>query len=224
MDVFGELWADHDRRMAEQWDAVVSEDDTVLLPGDLSWGRNLEEARPDLDWIGSRPGHKVLLRGNHDGWWTGIARVKKALPDRCALLQNDAIAVGDRVVVGARGWTHPDDPWAKPGDDRVFQREVQRLRLSIEVADRRFGRQAARLAMVHYPPCLVGSEPTVVEEILRDGGVETCVYGHLHGEDHKLAVEGERGGIRYRFVAADAVGFRPVEIATCAVRSLSEES
>jgi predicted phosphohydrolase len=212
MDVFGELWRDHARRMAGAWDDIVEETDTVLLPGDLSWARNLVEAAPDLAWIGDRPGRKVLLRGNHDSWWAGLSRVRAALPDGCEPLQNNATEFQDWVIVGARGWTGPDDPYVKPGDDRVFKRELERLRASIADADRRFGRSRPRLAMTHFPPWVDGQSPTAVVELLRRAGVSICVYGHLHGEDHRRAVRGERDGIRYVFVAADAVGFEPTQI------------
>jgi predicted phosphohydrolase len=212
MDVFGDLWTDHARRMAEAWDARVDETDTVLLPGDISWARDLKEADPDLRWIGERPGRKILLRGNHDSWWSGLSRVRAALPARCDLLQNNALEFGDWVIVGARGWTSPGDPYAQPGDERLFRRELGRLQASIEDADKRFDRARPRLAMLHFPPWLDGREATEVVRMMERAGVCACVYGHLHGEDHALAVRGVRRGIRFWFVAADAIDFKPVEI------------
>ena len=212
MDVFGEVWRDHAQRMAEAWDASVGSGDTVLLAGDLSWARDLAQAAPDLAWIGERPGRKLLLRGNHDGWWTSPAKVRRELPPGCELLHNDAHRIPGWVVVGARGWTDPRDPAAGPDDARVFAREIERLRLSIVHADREFGRGEPRLALLHYPPWLAGREPSDVVGVLREAGVRAAVYGHLHGADHALAVRGERDGIVYHFVAADAVDFRPVRI------------
>jgi len=212
MDLFGELWRDHARRMAAAWDDSVGPDDTVLLPGDLSWARTLEEVRPDLAWIAERPGRKILLRGNHDSWWTSRSRVRSVLPDGCTAMHNDAAEFEGWVIVGSRGWTSPDDPWARPGDERVFRRELVRLQSSIADADARFGRERPRIAMVHFPPWLDGRPPTEVVPILERAGVRLCVYGHLHGDDQRLAVEGPRGGIDFRFVAADAVDFRPVPI------------
>lgn len=212
MDVFGELWREHPRRMAAAWDASVSPDDTVLLAGDLSWARNLESARADLAWIAARPGSKLLLRGNHDSWWSGVARIRAALPPGCDVLQNDAHDVGGWVVVGARGWTAPGDPHAVAGDEKVFRREVERLDASLADAERRFGRGLPRLAMLHYPPWLEGHDPTAVVERLQAAEVRVCIYGHLHGDDHRLAVRGMRGGIDFRFVAADAVDFAPVDL------------
>jgi len=212
MDVFGELWRDHPRRMAAAWDERVSPDDTVLLPGDLSWARSVEEARPDLGWLAERPGRKLLLRGNHDSWWTSLARARRALPSDCEPLHNNAFELGEWVLVGARGWIRPDDPLSTAEDERVFRRELGRLDLSLADADRRFGRTRPRIAMLHYPPRLLGRAAGPVVERLRRGQVRVCVYGHLHGEDHRLAVDGDHEGIRYHFVAADAVDFTPQRI------------
>jgi predicted phosphohydrolase len=212
MDVFGELWADHASRMAAAWDRLVSDEDTVLLPGDLSWAMTLGEAEPDLAWIGDRPGGKLLLKGNHDYWWASLAKVRAAMPERCEPLQNTAFQVGEWVIVGARGWMSPDDPEAAPDDAKVFRRELDRLRLSVADADRQFGREQPRLAMLHYPPWIDGRDPTEVVPILHDAQVRHCVFGHLHGEDHSMAVTGEREGIRYHLVSADAVGFEPALI------------
>lgn len=212
MDVFGEHWRSHDRRMAAAWDERVGVDDIVLVPGDLSWAMTLEEAAPDLAWIGQRPGRKILLRGNHDYWWASLSKVRRALPRGCEPLQNDAIEAGGRIVVGSRGWTDPLDPASAPEDAAIFRREIERLKLSVAAADQRWGRSRPRIAMLHYPPWIEGREPSEVVGILEGAGVTDCVYGHLHGDDHRLGVTGERHGIRYWLVAADAVGFAPVEI------------
>jgi predicted phosphohydrolase len=213
MDVFGPQWIDHAARMAAAWDATVGDRDAVLLPGDLSWARTLAEAAGDLEWIAARPGTKYLLRGNHDSWWSSIGQVRRALPPDCRALQHDAFDLGACVLVGARGWLLLDDPAATEEDAGVFRRELARLTLSIENADRRFGRAKPRVAMLHYPPWIEGRAPSQVIAILRDGGVSCCVYGHLHGADHALGVRGTRDGIRYELVAADAIGFAPLPIA-----------
>jgi uncharacterized protein len=212
MVVFGELWHDHAARMAAAWDAAVGDEDGVLLAGDLSWARGLEEAREDLAWVGARPGRKLLLRGNHDSWWASLSKVRRALPAGCVPLQNDAHLLAGRVIVGARGWTAPGGPAASEHDRAVFEREIGRLRLSLADAERKFDPGIPRAAMLHYPPWVLGYPPTEVVAILREGRVRDCVYGHLHGEDHRLAVRGEHEGIRFHFAAADATGFAPIEI------------
>ena len=212
MDIFGKIWRNHAVRMAENWDSAVDAGDTVLLPGDLSWGHDLVDAAPDLAWIGARPGHKILLRGNHDSWWGSLAKVRAALPADCQLLQNNALLVDGRVIVGARGWTAPDDPVAGPSDGKVFERELDRLRLSLAVAEREFPRELPRVAILHYPPWIDGREPTAVVPLLEEAGVRACIYGHLHGGDHRLAVTGRHRGIDFYLAAADAVDFRPIPI------------
>jgi predicted phosphohydrolase len=212
MDIFGEQWSGHAGRMAEAWDGTVTDEDTVLLPGDLSWARDAEEAAPDLEWIGLRPGRKILMRGNHDSWWSSLTKVRAQLPPGCEPLQNNSYLEQGWVILGARGWTSPEDPNATEGDARIFKRELERLKLSIAHADENHGAGAPRLAMLHYPPWIDGREPTKVVEHLKKAGVRICVYGHLHGEDHRIAVTGEHDGIIYRFIAADAVGFAPAEI------------
>ncbi|ANM28643.1 hypothetical protein ABI59_01975 [Acidobacteria bacterium Mor1] len=212
MHIFGEHWRDHADRMAAAWDERVGDEDVVLLPGDLSWARKLDEARGDLDWIGARPGRKLLLKGNHDTWWSSVNKVRAALPEGCDALQNNAFELERFVVVGARGWTAPEDPIATEDDGKLHMRELERLRLSILDADRRFGRDKPRVAMLHFPPWLLDQAPTRVIGLLQNGGVSLCVYGHLHGDDHRHAVTGVRDGIDFRLVAADAVDFAPVEL------------
>lgn len=214
MDVFGPLWDNHAARMAEAWDRTVSAGDLVLLPGDLSWARNAEEAEPDLRWIHERPGSKLLLRGNHDSWWGSRSKVMRQLPSSCRILLNDAQEWENWVIVGARGWTAPNDPIATEADAKIFERELTRLDASIADADRRFERDRPRLAMTHYPPWLRGRGPTSVIARLRSARVLHCLYGHLHGDDHELALHGIHEGIHFHFVAADAIDFTPVEILT----------
>jgi hypothetical protein len=212
MDVFGEAWRDHARRMAEAWDGLVGGDDLVLLPGDLSWAKSLSDARADLEWIAKRPGRKLLLRGNHDSWWTSIGKVRAALPPTTVALHLDAHRFGDVVLVGARGWTLPGDPFARPEDESIFRREIGRLRLSLDDADGRFDRSLPRLAVTHYPPRVAGVANDEVPMLLRERGVGACVFGHLHGEDRVRAPRGTVEGIAYRLVAADAVDFTPVDV------------
>lgn len=212
MDIFGEVWRDHASRMAEAWDRTVSSEDIVLLPGDLSWARSLDEVLPDLAWIGARPGRKILLRGNHDAWWASLEKIRRVLPPASDLLQNTASLATDWVIVGARGWSSPEDSVATEHDAAIFRRELERLRLSIGDADRRFGRSLPRVAMLHFPPWIEGRPPGPVVEILKAAGVSDCVFGHLHGADHALAVTGEREGIRFHLVSADAIGFAPRRI------------
>jgi len=210
MDVFGPLWERHAERMAANWREVVREEDWVLVPGDISWAMRLEEAAPDLEFLHALPGRKVLLKGNHDYWWTSRAKVEKILPASLVLLQNDCVDLGGGVgVIGTRGWTPPGAPRAGEQDATIFQRELQRFELSAQSAAGRF---ATLVAMLHYPPLYAGLGETAFVPLLKRAGVVACAYGHLHAGDHRFAVRGVRDGIRYHFVAADAIGFRPERI------------
>ncbi|MBX5436177.1 MAG: metallophosphoesterase [Alicyclobacillaceae bacterium] len=209
MDVFGDDWRNHRERIELAWRSIVLASDIVLLPGDISWAMTLDEAAPDLHWISSLPGSKVMIRGNHDYWWHGIGKVRRALPAGVLALQNDAVALGGYAICGTRGWLLPSHPRFTDHDHTIYLREVERLRLSLT--------QAARLgqpivAMMHFPPCTQTGEATRFTELLEQFGVCVCVYGHLHGAAHRYAFEGVRGGVSYRLVSADYVGFQPVPV------------
>ncbi len=212
MDVFGSHWSDHPRRMAEAWDRLVEQSDTVLCPGDLSWATRLDEAGPDLAWIGARPGQKILGKGNHDHWWSSITRVREALPPGCRALQNDAVDLGPVVVAGTRGWDVPGSETFGPDDHKIYLREVGRLRMSLEEARRMAGERPI-LTALHYPPFASDGSATGFTELVEAHRVEVCVYGHLHGaEAHATVVEGSVRGVTYRCVAADYVDFQPVQV------------
>jgi len=209
MDKFGSNWAGHAQRMADAWDATVQPDDVVLCPGDLSWAMKLEEADQDLAWIAARPGRKVLGRGNHDYWWQSIGRVRAALHTSCFALQNDAVDLGDFVVAGSRLWTVPGGLDWDAGEQKVYEREVQRLKLSLEAA-RVMAAGRRLIVAVHYPPFTARGEHTEFSRLICSSGATLCVYGHLHGaRSHATAVEGMRDGVEFHLVACDRLGFVP---------------
>jgi len=211
MHVFGEHWQGHADKMAAAWDAVVADDDIVLCPGDLSWAMKLDEAKADLAWIAARPGRaKVLTRGNHDYWWSAIGKVRGALPAGLVALQNDAVDVGEVVVCGSRLWTCPGALDWDAHDEKVYLREVERLRLSLQAAQKLAAGRPV-VAAIHYPPFDRQQNDTAYSRLLEEFGVSVVVYGHLHGRRaHKTAFVGERRGVRYHLIACDAVDFRPL--------------
>ncbi|MDF1523333.1 MAG: metallophosphoesterase [Trueperaceae bacterium] len=212
MTVFGPGWAGHPEAFFAGWRRVVAEDDLVLVPGDVSWAMRLDEAHGDLHAIADLPGTKVLLRGNHDYWWPSIGRLRAALPERMLAVQNDAVRVGDVVVGGTRGWSCPGTHGFGEHDQKVYEREVARLRLSLE-AMRRLG-DGFRVVMLHFPPTNVRGEPSGFTDALRDARPDALVFGHVHG-DGPVALP-ELPGTAVHFVAADRVGFEPVLVRAAA--------
>lgn len=215
MDIFGEHWVGHEQRMRESWDAMVGPDDWTLCGGDTSWGLTLEEAMPDLKWLGERPGNKVLIRGNHCTWWPrGVParnKLQAIMHPSIRLLQNNAIALPDgSVVIGTRLWDPPGSPWSDPNAEKVFARELVMLQISIDEGMKLPGRRT--IALVHYPPRYSDGRETPAVPILKAAGVSICVYGHLHGKDIAHGFVGESGGIRYVIASVDAIDFKPIEL------------
>jgi predicted phosphohydrolase len=209
MDIFGEHWRDHADTMAKHWDAVVSHDDIVLCPGDLSWAMKLEEAKLDLDWIGARPGLKILVKGNHDLWWNAIGKVRTALHPSCVALQNDAYDIGVAVVAGSRCWTAPGSFDYTEHDEKIYVRELERLKMSLDKAVI-LAKGRPIIAAIHYPPFTVRQENTKFADLMEKYPVKICVYGHLHGEkSFRYAFEGERNGITYMMLSCDYLKFKP---------------
>jgi len=214
MDIFGPHWVGHFDRIEADWRARVRDEDVVLLPGDTSWAMRLQHAREDLALIGALPGQKVLLRGNHDYWWNSISRVRSALPDGMWAVQHNAYRFGDVVICGTRGWLCPGSAPLSREDEKVYNRELARLTLSLEAARKLRGDGPAWLiAMLHYPPLADKDQPTEVTAMLERYGVHDALYGHLHGPGLSGAFAGEVNGVRYHQVSCDGLGFALYEVA-----------
>ncbi|OUN00914.1 MAG: hypothetical protein BAA04_07985 [Firmicutes bacterium ZCTH02-B6] len=216
MDVFGAGWIDHPHKIRRAWLEVVGADDVVLMPGDLSWAMTLEQAGADFAYLSGLPGRIVIIRGNHDYWWSSISKVRRALPPNVVALQNDHLMLGAGwAVCGTRGWTVPGSYAFQPEEDtKIYLRELQRLELSLKSA-MRAGAQRL-IVMLHYPPTNERHEPSGFTRLLEAYPVVHCVYGHLHGPARRQALVGLVGGIRFHLVACDAIDFRPVLIETIA--------
>ena len=204
MDRFGPQWENHPQKIATRWHDTVGIDDTVLVCGDTSWAMRIPEALRDLDYVHQLPGHKILLRGNHDYWWSTLSKVKRALPASLTPLQNGSLQVGDWQVAGSRGWLLPSEETTDE-DERIFDREIERLRRSLQS----IRAEGPRLAMLHYPPFALEEGTSAVVELLNEFAVEICVYGHLHAMEPGTYPEGPMGGIEYRCVSVDLVDFTP---------------
>ena len=212
MDVFGPGWENHVNRLREGWQDTVGKKDLVLIPGDISWGLRLEEALTDLAFIHELKGMKVLLRGNHDYWWTGYSKVQSILPPSIRAVQNNALLWDGAVIGGTRGWNTPLSPdFSETKDRKIFEREKQRLGLSLKAMDAQEGR--LRIIMLHYPPFSEKEEPTDFAKLLPGHGVDHCVYGHLHGRSCLGGFEGSYEGTGYHLTSADHLRFVPKLIA-----------
>lgn len=205
MDIFGEHWENHFDRIAEDWRERVTEEDIVLLPGDLTWAMHLEEAMEDIQRVGELPGRKLILRGNHDYWWSAIGRVRRALPEGMYAIQNDVLQLDGILFAGTRGWSIPIGENVDENDLKVYARERMRLEMSLKNA-RRIDPEGRIVAMMHYPPLMENVKG--FSDILEAYGVTDCVYGHLHGAGLNGAIRGERNGVRYHQVSCDGLGFK----------------
>lgn len=205
MDVFGAAWRDHVGRLEAAWRETVQAEDWVLIPGDISWAMQLEAALPDLLFLAGLPGKKLLMRGNHDYWWSSRTKVNAVLPEGLYTLQNDSLRIENVAVCGTRGWSCPGAPGFTAADEAIYARELIRLELSLQAADE----DADKLVMMHFPPFNERSQASGFTELIERYGVKTVVYAHLHGAAHRSAFEGERNGVNYIFVAGDYLGFRP---------------
>lgn len=210
MDIFGG-WENYVERIKENWNREVSPEDTVVVPGDISWAMSLKEAEADFSFIHGLPGRKIILKGNHDYWWTTAAKMNNFLAengfDSIFILHNNHYAYENYGICGTRGWINDD---SEPADAKVLAREAQRLETSIASAE---SAGLEPLVFLHYPP-LYGNEynPDLLEVMYRHN-IKRCWYGHIHGKKgHQNAVNGERDGIDFRLVSADYVQFCPVKI------------
>ena len=205
MDVFGEAWRGHAEKLERNWRERVQADDLVLVPGDISWAMQLSAALPDLAFIGRLPGKKILLKGNHDYWWSAIGRVRAALPEGMRALQNDAFTEGGVGICGSRGWLCPGSNNFNAEDQKIYLRELDRLSLSLASLPE----VETKIAMLHFPPFTDKEKGSGFTERLEAAGVQIALYGHLHGEANRYAFEGERNGVYYHCVAADKLDFMP---------------
>lgn len=213
MDVFGAGWEDYMRRIRENWQQTVSADDLVLLPGDISWVTYLNDAGPDFQYIESLPGSKIITKGNHDYWWATRNKLNEYLEREnlksISFLHNNCRFFNRVAVAGTRGWKSPEDEGFTSEDEKIYLRELERLKLSLKETENFDG---TVIAMLHYPPFSSKRKPTGFVDILNRFHVERCIYGHLHGKKCQNAVEGDVDGVRYHLVSADHLSFMPLKL------------
>lgn len=206
MDIFGEAWVKHEEKIKQSWLEHVRDEDTVLIPGDISWATTFEDAKIDLAWIDALPGKKLLLRGNHDYWWTSLKRMSEAFPEM-VFIQNNYYEYETHLICGSRGWVCPNKQNFDPHDEKIYKRELIRLKLSLDSA-----RKASKkpiIVMTHYPPTNEAYEPSGFTELYEAYGVSKVIYGHLHTDvSFKCGMQGEVNGVDYQLVSSDYIGFQ----------------
>jgi len=210
MDVFGSEWKDHAARLAAAWNKEISASDTVIIAGDISWGMKLEEAMPDLQMIHELPGRKVLIKGNHDLWWTGITKLN-SLYDDMFFLQNSCYEAEGRCICGTRGWVCPGSEDYSDADKKIYERELMRLEASLKAAASRGCGEIT--GVMHFPPTNDKMHSSGFTDLFSEYGVRNVVYGHLHGKDiWKRGLTGNFGGVSYRLISLDRLDCRPLKL------------
>ena len=209
MDIFGGAWEGYMEKLKEGF-RVVREEDTTVLLGDLSWALGLDESAKDFAWINEIPGKKIILKGNHDYWWSTAAKFDKFCErngfSKMHILNNNCYEYEGMAICGTRGWFFEEERSAEH-DGKVFRRELIRLEASLKAAG-----DLPKMVFLHYPPRYKGYTCEPILELLSKYDVRRCYYGHLHGASHGLAMEGLWDGIEFRLVSADRLGFHPFPV------------
>jgi len=212
MDVFGGNWVNYLEKIFADWKEKVSDDDIVLIGGDISWAMDIDDAKKDLELLSNLKGRKVLVKGNHDYWWSGITKVRDILPEGFFALQNDCIKFGNVIICGSRCWSVPGSPDFSEQDQKIYLRETERLKLSFNNVNKIKEEGDKVIALVHYPPFNVRRENSLFTEIFEKNGVDAVIYGHLHGKDvrsDKLVI---KNNVKYYLTSCDQVDNKLTEI------------
>lgn len=197
-------WENYTERIESNWRRIIKQDDTVILPGDFSWGLKLSDTLLDFKFLESLPGKKILLKGNHDLWWSTIKKVNEFFDENdinsVNLLFNNAFKIGDKVICGTRGWFYDESE-----DDKIRKREVGRLLLSFEAAEKLGGE---KVVFLHYPPVYGEYISNDIISVLKEFNITTVYHGHIHGSGFNKAVS-EYDGINFKLISADCIDFTP---------------
>jgi predicted phosphohydrolase len=212
MDIFGSYVTGYIDETKNNWDSTVEEGDIVLIGGDISWAMYLKDAQPDLEFIGKLKGIKILVRGNHDYWWKSISGVRSALPKDVFALQNDSIRLGRAVICGTRGWTVPESEDTTMEDLRLYNREVGRLKLSLENSLTKREEGDRLICLTHFPPFNSKLEDSDFTALFSEFKVDKVVYGHLHGQHIETPLYRIKHDIEYYLTSCDKINNKLVRI------------
>jgi predicted phosphohydrolase len=209
MHVFGEHWLDHHEKIKNNWLNKINHSDTVLIGGDISWSMKMEEGLKDLEWIHELPGRKILIRGNHDYWWGSITKLNSLYEDM-SFIQNNFFTYENYAICGSRGWTCPGGENFTSNDEKIYSRELIRLKLSLEAAVKAGYKDI--IGMIHYPPINDKFMDTDITRVFTEYGVKKVIYGHLHGPSLSRVFQGTKDGVEYILTSADYINFDPIKI------------
>ena len=211
MDIFGENWTNHEEKIKQDWMSKVKEEDTVVHVGDFSWAMHLKDTVKDFEFLDSLPGKKILLKGNHEYWWTTVTNMNNFLEENNVkniyFLQNNSYEIEDKIICGTRGWTLLDE--TTENSKKMIAREAQRLELSIQDG---LNKNKGIIVFMHYPPITKQNLNTEFMKILKKYDIKKCYYAHLHSKSIEDAVEGVVQGIEFKLVSADALDFKLLKI------------
>ncbi|MEG1613641.1 MAG: metallophosphoesterase [Clostridia bacterium] len=212
MDIFGDAWANYFEEITLDWQKKVADDDIVLIAGDISWAMSLENAIVDMLEVSKLKGKKVIIRGNHDYWWSSYAKVKAATKGlEIYPIQNNAIRFDGYVICGTRGWSIANEG-ANEDDKKIFNREIIRLEISLKEAVSKLQTGDKLIAMVHYPPFDVNFANTPFTDLMEKYGVNKVVYGHLHGANCRSALNISKNGIEYYLTSCDKLANKLIQL------------
>ena len=213
MDIFGPTWENYLEKIFADWKAKVQSEDVVLLAGDFSWAMKIDDVVADFDMLKDLPGKKVIIRGNHDYWWKSISAVRNILPKNFYAIQNDAIKFGNIVICGTRLWNIPDLKKATDEDIKIYNRELIRLRLTLESAKKMQEDGDKLICMLHYPPYSFREEDNEVTAMLEEYKVDAVIYGHIHAYCRQNLVL-KKNDVTYYLTSCDIVKnvLVPIEI------------
>lgn len=212
MDIFGPVWEDSFEKIKDDWNKKVSDCDVVLLCGDLSWAMKLEDAIADINELDHLNGKKILLKGNHDYWWQGISALRSVLPKNFYALQNDAIKIENYVFCGTRGWIIPEGKFDTEENRKIFSREVERLKLSLDAMQRIKDENDIVVCLMHYPPFLQNEESTKFTDLIESYGVSAVVFGHIHKNLSGYKFKTTKNGVTYFLSSCDLLENKLIEI------------
>ena len=210
MDLFGPGWEGHPDKLLDAWKEKITDEDIVIIPGDISWGLKLEEAIADFDLLHQLPGKKLISKGNHDLWWSRI-KYLNSLYDDITFLQNECYYIESEniIICATRGWLYPGSDEYTQHDEKIYKRELGRLQLGLDSA-KKLAPNADLIVALHYPPSDAGARETEFTKLLEEHNTKICLYGHLHGAvAYGRGIKGEHNGIEYRLVSLDYLGAIP---------------